>query len=134
MNEKYDVLHLDDNPDITERMEKLFIDIDLNYRYAHTIKDTWKLLKERIPDLLIVDLMLEDNGDATTGANFIKNVSKIFTDLKIMVLSARGDQSLRKDLEEYVTFFETKIFKPSTYKEKIVFILENGDRKLGEEN
>lgn len=124
MNKNYILLHLDDNPDITEQMYILFRDSDIDYRYAYNTEQASKELKKSIPDLLIVDLMLEDNHDATTGADYIKQISKEYPDLKILVLSARGDQFLRDELNEYIVGFETKIFRPSKYKEKILKIVK----------
>ena len=117
------VLHLDDNPIFNDLIKLLFDDIGVEYKSVLNTDDAWKELKKSLPDLLIADLMLEDDWNERPGVEFIKDAHKRYPELKIMVLSARSDKSLRDELKNYVVYYETKSFRPSTFKENIVKIL-----------
>jgi len=127
-HKKYTIIHLDDNPDITDRMD-LFLDDsnEIKYEYIHNIEDAFKRLSQGLPHLMLVDLMLEDDINADPGINFIKQAKKEYPKLNIMVLSNRGDMSIRNELKEYVIDYEEKIFRPSVYMEKILTILNQLD-------
>ena len=119
------VLHLDDNPIFNDLINLLFDDIGVEYKFVLNTDDAWKELKKFLPDLLIADLMLEDDWNERPGVEFIKEAHGKYSELKIMVLSARSDKSLRDELKDYVVHYETKSFRPSIFKENIVKFLSN---------
>lgn len=119
------VLHLDDNPIFNDLIKLLFDDISVEYKSVLKKEKAWKELKKSLPDLLIADLMLEDDWNEQPGVEFIKDAHKKYPELKIMVLSARSDKSLRDELKDYVVHYETKSFRPSIFKENILKILSN---------
>jgi len=129
MTQKYHIIHLDDTPDVTERMAILFEnENDVLYEHVSTEQEAFDILDQNIPDLLIVDLMLIDDDDAIPGIIFIKQVYKKFPGIKMMVLSNRGDQKIRDDLKQYIIDYEIKCFRPSMFKHKIIDLL----KKLGD--
>ena len=124
MNKIYRIIHLDDNPLILESMKTLFKDEgSIEYHGADTVEEAYALLDDALPDLLIVDLMLDQTNDATQGRDFLKEVHAKYPSLKKMVLSARPDESLQRDLREYIVEYDTKTFRPEQYVDKIMKIL-----------
>ncbi len=127
------VLHLDDNPIFNDLIKLLFDDINIEYNSVLNVEynsvlntdDAWKELEKTLPDLLIVDLMLENDWEAKSGVEFTKKAYKNYPTLNIMILSSRSDKSLRDELEAYIVRYETKTFRPSTFKKNIVKFLSN---------
>jgi len=129
-NKNYHIIHLEDNPDVAERMSVLFEnEEDVLYEHVSTVEDAFAVLDKKIPHLLLVDLMLLDDDDATPGVEFIKKAYDRYPGIIMMVLSNRGDQSLREELEPYIIAYEVKIFKPSIYKEKLLKLLKKMDEE-----
>ena len=128
MTKAYNIVHLEDNPDVAERIAILF-DNENNVLYQHvsTEQEAFEVLDTNIPDLLIVDLMLIDDDDASPGVSFIKQAYEKYPGIKMMVLSNRGDQKFRDDLKPYIIDYEVKIFRPSIYKNKIIKLLKQMD-------
>jgi len=119
-NKKYSVLHLEDNQDIADLLTMILENENIVYKHVQTFKQAYEHLDKGLPHLMLVDLMLEDDIHAEPGIKFIKDAYQKFPGLKMMVLSNRGDSSIRKDLNDYIVDFEEKIFKPSTFKTKLI--------------
>jgi len=125
MTKKYHIIHLEDSIDVAQRIAILFEnEDDVLYEHVATPQEAFEILNQTIPDLLIVDLMLIDDDDASPGIIFIKQVYKKFPGIKMMVLSNRGDQKFRDDLKPYIIDYQAKIFRPSVYKKRILELLE----------
>jgi len=125
-SEKYYIIHLEDNPDITERMAILFEKEEkISYEPVFSATEAFESLEKALPDLMLVDLMIEDDKNAVSGIDFIKKAKKLYPELKMIVLTNRGEQKYRYELKDFVEDFEVKIFKPSVYKQKILDFLYN---------
>jgi CheY-like chemotaxis protein len=123
---KYTILHLDDNQVFIDEM-RLLLNVEteeIDYIGVKSVNDAWEELTRHLPDLLIVDLMLENDYDPQPGIDFIREVrDKLSPDLKIVVLTANTDKNPRTELEGLVDWHETKSFTPSQLREKIKEIL-----------
>ncbi|CAN2042058.1 putative Signal transduction response regulator, receiver region domain protein [Candidatus Magnetomoraceae bacterium gMMP-15] len=133
----YKVLHLEDEKLFTELIRSLFEDINVEYEScAENNKiseclETGNLdlltqlvmldLREKQPDLFIVDLQLFDDSDPSPGISLIQEVFQEYK--KIMVLSARSDEYIQEDLKGYILHYAVKAFRPSAFKKKILEIL-----------
>jgi len=129
-NKKYHILHLEDNPVVTEQLEILFENEDVWYEPVSTEKEAFEILDKTIPHLVLVDLMLIDDDNSDPGEEFIKAAYVKYPGIKMMVLSNRGDQSLKDKLSPYLVDYEVKIFRPSIYKKQLIELLQ----KLEESN
>lgn len=133
----YTILHLEDNPVFIELMEALFYkikDMDIVYNGVQKSFEAIDRLRNQLPDLFIVDLMLENDYDPQPGVLFIKEVRKsISKDVPIMVLTANTDHTPKKDLHGLINWIETKDFSPSNFRKKISRILKGDDRGEDEE-
>jgi len=125
MNKKYNILHLDDNPVFINITRVLIENVNINYEYAYYADDTYNALEKKLPDLLIVDLMLENDYDPTPGMNFIKKINNIYPKLRIMVVTGNPDETLENKLKKYIIAYEQKGFDPPVFKDKVMNLLEN---------
>jgi len=129
MAKNYRIIHLDDNPLFIDLIEMLIDEIDginIKYKGVLTDKEAYDFVESGLPDLFISDLMLEDDHDAESGIKVIETLHNQYPSLKIMVLSARSDTSLRDRLREYVVAYVTKEFDPSLLPDDIKRILTGG--------
>jgi len=85
---KHVILIVDDDPDI---LESLRVILEAN-RYvvagASTAEEGLRVYKTAKPDLLIVDLMMEE---IDAGTNFVKEIRALGNTAPIYVLSSLGD-------------------------------------------
>ncbi|KPA14699.1 chemotaxis protein CheY [Candidatus Magnetomorum sp. HK-1] len=130
MRNIFKIIHLDDNPvffKVLERNLRRIKDIDILYR-ATTRKDKLEQMitdsLPDLPDLFISDLMLKDDHDATQGINFVKKINSQYPSLKIMVLSARSDQTIKEDLKPHITKYQTKSYLPRQFTKDIIALLK----------
>jgi CheY-like chemotaxis protein len=127
MAKNYRIIHLDDNPLFISLMEMLIDDeineIKIKYNGVFTDEEAYNLIESKPPDLFISDLMLEDDHNAETGITVIETLHNNYPSLKIMVLSARGDASLRDRLEKSIVAYKTKEFDPPSLADDIKSIL-----------
>ena len=130
---EYSILHLDDNPMFLEQMDVLMnFDSSIRYRAVQNPEDAKAELEKEMPDLLIVDLMLKNDWDAGNGADFAEEMySSYRPNLKIMILSARSDEDIRRRLKKSIVHYATKDFRPSSFKKKLLEIL-NGKEMTNE--
>jgi len=129
---EYSILHLDDNPMFLEQMAVLMkFNSSIYYRPVQDPADAKIELEKEMPDLLIVDLMLENDWDALNGADFAEDTHNLYPDLKIMILSARSDEDIRRRLKKSIVHYATKDFRPSSFKKKLLEIL-NGKEMTDE--
>jgi CheY-like chemotaxis protein len=123
---KYTILHLDDNQVFIDEI-RFLLNAEkekIDYVGVKNVKEAWEKLSKHLPDLIIVDLMLENDFDPQPGIDFIKEArEKLPKELKIVVLTANTDKNPRSELEGLVDWHETKSFTPSQLKEKIKEIL-----------
>ncbi len=85
---KYTILCIDDDPDILETLKVVLEANDYLVVQASCAEDGLKVFKEVNPDLVVVDLMMEE---IDAGTNFVKEVKALGSDTPIYMLSSMGD-------------------------------------------
>ncbi len=106
---KPSILHLENNRFFIEEVIWVMDEFNnVDYDYAINEMEAKEKLKQKKPDLLVVDLMLNNDFDSTKGINFIEEIRKNDPMQKIMVLSARGDRVCREKLKDMVALYHTK--------------------------
>jgi DNA-binding NtrC family response regulator len=127
-HKKFRVLHLEDNLDITDKLKYLFENENIHYEVVQTAEEAYERLDTgQKPHIMLVDLCLEDDINPEPGIQFIKKAYDKYPGLKMMVLSNRGDQTFREDLDPYVFDYEVKIFRPSVFKDRLIERLKQMD-------
>ena len=125
MEKEFNVFHLEDNPVFISIMKTLLRKIDLNikYEFVHTSDEAFNYLSKKIPDLMFVDLMLEDEYNPEPGIKFIKEAYQLYNNLPMVVLTGNLDSGLKTTLHEFIVHYESKTFNPPIFKEKICNLL-----------
>lgn len=85
---KYTILCIDDDPDILETLKVVLEANNYHVVQAPCAEDGMKVFKEAKPDLVIVDLMMEE---IDAGKNFVKEVKALGIEIPIYMLSSMGD-------------------------------------------
>lgn len=92
--ERLDVLCLDDNSFMHEVVRSILAALRIkSVRYAFTCEQALEMMRHKVPDLLVVDLELEDED----GATFIRDLRRLEDSpdpyLPIIALSAYTDKN-----------------------------------------
>jgi DNA-binding response OmpR family regulator len=85
---KYTILCIDDDPDILESLRVVLEANDYQVMTAPSAEEGLRAFKEERPDLIIVDLMMEE---IDAGANFVKDLRALGNTAPIYMLSSTGD-------------------------------------------
>ena len=85
---KHVILCVDDDPDVLSFL-KIVLEAD-GYVVAQALsaEDGLKTYRESAPDLLVIDLMMEE---VDAGTNFVKEVKILGNEAPIFMLSSAGD-------------------------------------------
>lgn len=86
---KYVILCVDDDRDILEQLRLILEANGYAPLLAETAEAGMVLYKRQAPDLLIVDLMMED---LDAGLNFIRKLGEMGNQAPVFMLSSVGDQ------------------------------------------
>ena len=122
---KYNILHMDDSALFLEFTKMIFLDnAELSYNPVSTEDEVEDYFKHHKPDLFISDLMLHDDSDANPGVELIEKIYKKYSPVKIMVLSAREDASLKGKLKDKVAYYATKALRDRRLKSIILNLLQ----------
>lgn len=106
---------IDDEPDITAYLSTLLSDHGWEVRAANSVEDGLGLLKERRPDMVLLDLMMPDRG----GLNALVAIRKDATLEGLPVLIVSGIQE--KLTSDYHTYLERfKHYRPDGFIDKPV--------------
>jgi len=87
--DKKTILIIDDDPDFRYSLRMVLESRDYLVEEAPSAEDGVKRFKAVKPDLVIVDLMMEE---IDSGTNFVKELKALGTDVPIFMLSSMGDQ------------------------------------------
>ncbi|NQV03409.1 MAG: sigma-54-dependent Fis family transcriptional regulator [Bacteroidia bacterium] len=87
MQNKLNVLILDDDHDFTEELTEFFQNSGFQAYQANTGEEGLKMLASREIDLLILDVRLP----GVSGLDILKEVKVIYPDLEVIIVSAHGD-------------------------------------------
>jgi CheY-like chemotaxis protein len=95
---KHVILYLDDDQDFLDVMRTLLEANDYVMLEARSAEEGLQVFKEEKPDIVLVDLMMEEI-DAGTG--FVKELKVLGADIPIIMISSAGDNlSLTTDYTE----------------------------------
>lgn len=133
---KYRVLHLEDSPLYIEMFKELINQLgNVEYQYVYNANEAFERLKEQLPDLMIVDLMLGQDYDTEPGEMFVKKAAAEYPYLKMMVLTGwADDDDPYERLKDYIIHYEKKAFRPSKFKTTLTNLLVNPVKLLGNRN
>jgi DNA-binding response OmpR family regulator len=86
---KHIILYIDDDQDYLDAVRAILEAHDYAMLEARTAAEGLKVYKEHLPDLVIVDLMMEE---VDAGTSFVKEVRAVGgSDVPIYMLSSVGD-------------------------------------------
>ncbi len=85
---KFVILCIDDDPDILDSLKVILEGNGYRYVGALTAEEGLRLYQEQQPDLVVVDLMIEE---VDSGANFVKGLKLLGGNTPIYLLSSVGD-------------------------------------------
>ena len=85
---KFVILCIDDDPDILDSLKVILEGNGYRYVGAATAEEGLRLYRTESPDLVIVDLMIEE---VDSGANFVKELKLGGGNVPIYLLSSVGD-------------------------------------------
>ncbi len=86
---KYVVLYIDDEPDFLDSVRVILESNGYIMVEAPTAEDGLKMYKQHKPDLVIVDLMMEE---VDAGTSFVKELKALGNTAPIYMLSSVGDK------------------------------------------
>lgn len=128
--EKATILIVDDDPDITEAMKVVLEHKNYIVKSAENVRQAMESLKKKLPDLMILDVMMETPQDGFDLARQLKQDEK-YKNIPILMLtgvqekmgidfkSAAGDETWLP-VEEYLS----KPVKPDVLLKKIEGLLK----------
>ena len=120
---KYVILCVDDDPDILSFLRIVLETEGYVMAEAPSAEEGLKVYKETDPDLLIVDLMMEE---VDAGTSFVKELKVLGNDKPIYMLSSTGDNLNR--MIDYNELGLTGIFQKPIAKDKLLSVIKT---KLG---
>lgn len=86
---KYTILCIDDDPDILESLRVVLEANDYAVAVAESAEAGLRAYREAEPDVVIVDLMMEE---IDAGTSFVKELQALGNEAPIYMLSSTGDQ------------------------------------------
>jgi CheY-like chemotaxis protein len=85
---KFVILCIDDDPDILDSLKVILEGNGYRFVGAATAEEGLRLYRTEAPDLVVVDLMMEE---VDSGANFVKELKLVGGKVPIYLLSSVGD-------------------------------------------
>ena len=82
------ILCIDDDPDILSFLEIVLAGAGYEYVGAESAEEGLRVYKERRPDVVIVDLMMEE---VDSGTGFVKELRALGNTAPVFMLSSVGD-------------------------------------------
>jgi DNA-binding response OmpR family regulator len=114
------ILYIDDDPDYLDAVRAILEAHGYAMAEARSAQEGLKVFKETEPDLVIVDLMMEE---VDAGTSFVKELRAIGGDVPIYMLSSVGDDlNLSTD---YTALGLAGVFQKPIDGEKLVSILKS---------
>ena len=125
MTTNFKVLHLDDNPVFLNMTKSLFENQkDINYEGVFSTKEAFSSIENRIPDLVLVDLMLEDQENPEPGVQFIEQVSKRYPKTCMFVLTSYKENNIKEKISKYVREYFQKGCDPQFFISTVIRYLK----------
>lgn len=85
---KHVILYVDDDPDFLEGMRLILESGGYTMVEAESAEDGLRVFKREQPDLILVDLMMEE---VDAGTAFVKDLKGLGADVPILMVSSVGD-------------------------------------------
>jgi len=115
---KYVILCIDDDPDYLFALKSVLEDGGYVYLSAPSAETGLKIYKDHHPDLVIVDLMMEE---VDAGIGFVKDLQAMGNTAPVYMLSSVGD-SLNV-AADYSSLGLAGVFQKPTDNEKLLSVL-----------
>lgn len=118
-NNKPVILCLDDDPDILSLLEIILEAEGYTFLGADSAEEGLRVYKESEPDIIIVDLMMEE---VDSGTGFIKEIQLLGNTVPVFMLSSVGDNlSMTTD---YTALGLAGVFQKPLTKEFLLAVLK----------
>ncbi len=88
-NPKFKILYVDDDKDMLDSLKIVLEANNYEVKTAMTAEEGIKVFKREKPNVVIVDLMMEE---VDSGTNFVKNLRLIDSSTPVYMLSSVGDK------------------------------------------
>ena len=120
---KHVILYIDDDPDYLEAVRTILEANDYVMLEAASAEEGLMVYKEERPDLVIVDLMMEE---IDSGTNFVREVERLGNRAPVYMLSSTGDHL--NQTTDFSTLGLTGVFQKPINTDMLLAILR---AKLG---
>jgi DNA-binding response OmpR family regulator len=121
---KHVILCIDDDQDVLDFLQTVLEANDYVAVTAPSGEDGLKAFKQEDPDLVIVDLMMEE---VDTGANFVKELKALGCKAPIYMLSSMGDDL--NQMTDYSSLGLSGVFQKPLESKRLLSILETKLKK-----
>jgi len=106
----YDILIVDDEPEIRKQIAGLLTDEGMSAREAGTVDEALAATKNRIPSLALVDIWL--HGDHTAGLRLLEKIKAEYPALPVVMISGHGNiETAVEATQKGAYYFIEKPFK-----------------------
>ena len=85
----YDILIVDDEPDIRKQIAGVLVDEGMTAREAGTVEEAMAAARARKPSLALLDIWL--HGDKTAGLRILEQMKREYPDLPVIMISGHGN-------------------------------------------
>ncbi len=117
---KYVIMAIDDDPDFLAAIRLLLEASGYIMVEAKSAEDGLKAYKKAKPDLILVDLMMEE---IDSGANFAKELKLLGNKVPVYLLSAAGDGMT--DNIDYAQFGFAGVFQKPIKNERLLSVIKS---------
>ena len=87
MTQKKRILIVDDDPDFVTAIRKILTSADYNVDVAGSVEDGMKAIKERMPDLILLDVMMEKYDDGFNMCYDLKHDDR-YRGIPVIIITA----------------------------------------------
>ncbi|WP_017303006.1 response regulator [Spirulina subsalsa] len=116
------ILVVDDDGELVQKLQQESLHWQIKIEGALTIEEARHLMEQKLPDLVLLDLVFPENPDE--GLIFLQELRLQFPDLPILAFSVRDGLSDRVAVAERGTAFLSKASSPEEVYESILGILQ----------
>ena len=116
---KYVILAIDDDPDFLQAI-RLFLEANGYIMFeAKSAEEGLKVYKQTKPDLILVDLMMEE---IDAGASFVKELKLLGNEAPVFLLSGAGDGMTEST--DYTQYGFSGVFQKPIKNERLLSVLK----------
>jgi DNA-binding response OmpR family regulator len=119
MPDKHTILVIDDDPDLLDTVRIVLETHGYEMVGAESAEDGLRAYKEKPPDLIIVDLMMEE---VDSGTSFVKELQAMGNEAPVYMLSSVGD-SLHSSID-YAELGLSGVFQKPIHTETLLTTLK----------